>query len=128
MDTKLTKQEYVELKLNIKNWILSIDHEEKIPENITALNFGLYEPYGIELIGAKEYDPDDDDWACEEDFVPSQRDCPNIEISEDIYWEDFLNTIVKILKEFTVELKDLNILKVKHITCGFCDGDLVVIK
>ncbi len=38
------------------------------------------------------------DWACEEDFVPTQRDCPNFEVVEDIKWEDFLNVIIEIYK------------------------------
>ncbi|MDF2858168.1 MAG: hypothetical protein K0Q87_4019 [Neobacillus sp.] len=44
---------------------------EVLPKEIKALNTGLFSPYGIELIGAKVYDPEDDDWACEEDFVPA---------------------------------------------------------
>lgn len=128
MNTQLHKQDYEGIKQTIRKWIISIDQEEKLPEGIKALNFGLFEPYGIELIGAKEYDPNDNDWACEEDFVPNQRECPDIEVSGDIEWEDFLNTIVQILKELTIDLKDLDVLKIEHITAGFCDGDLVVIK
>lgn len=55
-------------------------------------------------------------------------ECPYIENSINIGWEDFLNTIAQILKELTTELKDLDILRVEHITTGFCDGDLVVVK
>lgn len=125
---KLSKQEYDSTKESIKEWIVSIDKEEELQSDIKVLNFGLYEPYGIELIGSKEYDEGDDDWACEEDFVPNQRNCLNIKVSSNTEWEDFLKAIVEILKEVTVELMDLNLLKVEHITTGFCDGDLVVVK
>lgn len=128
MDIQLHKQEYEDLRQSIKEWIISINQEEKLPEGINALNFGLFEPYGVELIGAKRYDPNDDDWACEEDFVPKQRECPGIEVSKDIDWEDFLNIIVRILKELIVDLKELDFLKIEHITTGFCDGDLVAIR
>jgi len=128
MSTQLSNQEYTKLKQCIKDWIVSINREEKLPKGIKALNFGLFEPYGIELIGAKEYDSEDDDWACEEDFVPEHRECPNVEVYEDIGWEDFLNTVVQILVELIEELKELDILKVEHITTGFCDGDLVVVR
>ncbi|MHC1686074.1 MAG: hypothetical protein AB6733_24620 [Clostridiaceae bacterium] len=128
MGIQLSEQKYIELKECIKKWIISINDEEKLPKDIVALNFGLYEPYGIELIGAKEYDAEDDDWACEEDFEPNQRDCADFEIDSELEWEDVLDIVVKILKELTVELGDLDILKVQHITTGFCDGDLVVVK
>lgn len=128
MCSQLSGEKYEEIKKNIREWILSINEKESIPAEIEALNFGLFEPYGIELIGANAYDVEDDDWACEEDFIPRQRMCPNIDVSEEIEWEDFLNTNVQILKELTEELKKLDIFRVKHITTGFCDGDLVVVK
>ena len=43
-----------------------MNENEILPENILALNFGLYEPYGIEMIGSANYDTEDDDWACDE--------------------------------------------------------------
>lgn len=116
------------VKETIKNWILEVNKQEFLPKEITALNFGLFEPYGIELIGSKCYDPNDDDWACEEDFEPLQRVCPELNISLNMDWEDVLDMIVKILKELLLELENIEILKVEHITTGFCDGDLVIIK
>lgn len=117
-----------DLKEKIKYWILDIDKIEELAEDITALNFGLFEPYGIELIGSKIYDKENDDWACEEDFVPKNRTCPNISILEDIDWEIVLETMTEILKEIVYELKDTKLLNVKNITTGFCDGDLVAVK
>jgi len=55
---------------------LRINEAETLPEGIKALNFGIYEPYGVEVIGSFCYDLHDDDWACEEDFVPEERSCP----------------------------------------------------
>lgn len=112
----------------IKNWILRINKEETLPKNIVALNFGLFEPYGIELIGSKYYNSEDDDWACEEDFEPIERTCPELNISEDMNWEDVLDMIVDILKELVSELNDIEIFKIKHITTGFSDSELVIIK
>ncbi len=126
--TELSNEKYFDIKNCIKNWIVSINEEEKLPEGIVAINFGLFEPYGIELIGSKQYDAEDDDWACEEDFEPQNRECPQFEISEDFNWEYVLEIITKILKELVNELANLEILNVEHITTGFCDGDLVVIK
>jgi len=116
------------IKDTIKDWILRINDEEILPENIKALNFGIFEPYGIELIGSSTYDEEDDDWACEEDFIPEERVCNELNISGEYDWETVLNEIQLILKELIDELKDLPLLNVIHITTGFSDGDLVVVK
>ena len=39
------------VKKIVKEWIMRVNDENILPEDIIALNFGLYEPYGIELIG-----------------------------------------------------------------------------
>ncbi|MDS0527415.1 hypothetical protein NNC19_17120 [Clostridium sp. SHJSY1] len=116
------------VKKIIKEWILRINNEEALPNDIESLNFGLFEPYGIELIGALNYDAEDDDWACEEDFIPKERECPELNIDSDCDWETVLNEIQMILKELVDELSDLSLLNVNHITTGFCDSDLVVVK
>lgn len=116
------------IKDTIKDWILRINDEEILPNNIKALNFGIFEPYGIELIGSSTYDLEDDDWACEEDFVPEERVCNELNISDEHDWQTVLNEIQLILKELIDELKDLPLLNVNHITTGFSDGDLVVVK
>lgn len=112
----------------IKQWILAIEEEQNMPTDIVALNFGLFQPYGIELIGASCYDAENDDWACEEDFVPEHRFCPALKISGSKKWEEVLEDIVVILKEIIEELPDLKLWKVEHITTGFSDGDLVKIR
>ena len=112
----------------IKEWIQRINEDEILPKDVVALNFGLYESYGIELIGSANYDEEDEDWACEEDFVPMERSCPDLGIDDTYDWESVLKEIETILKELVQELKDLPILKVEHITTGFCDGDLILVK
>lgn len=116
------------VKKVIKEWILKINNEKVLPDNIEALNFGLFQPYGIELIGALIYDADDDDWACEEDFIPKERVCSELNIDDECDWKTVLNEIQIILEELVDELKGLPLLNVKHITTGFCDGDLIVVK
>ncbi|EGK8183289.1 hypothetical protein IO457_001756 [Campylobacter coli] len=116
------------IKQSIKEWILEINRQEALPKGIVALNFGLFEPYGIELIGAENYDENDDDWACEEDFVPKLRICPALEIPSDLEWESVLELMIDILKELVMELKHIKLLQVPHISTGFCDGDLEIIK
>ena len=117
-----------DIKEIVKQWILSIDKEQSIPEGIVALNFGLFEPYGIELTGAKCYDDKNDDWACEEDYVPEHRTCSDLNIPANKGWEDVLNDMAALLKELIRELPDLQLWQVEHITTGFSEGDLIKIK
>ena len=56
------------MKKQIEDWLLELSHNEVIPENIVALNFGIFESengYCVYLIGSESYDADDDDWACD---------------------------------------------------------------
>ena len=116
------------LKEAIRNWLITIDKTDELSSDIVALSFNLYEPYDLELVGSAWYDEEDDDWACEEDFEPTQRNCPDFVITDNLKWEDVLEMVAGILKELVNELSDLNLLKVKHIAAGFVDGDLIVIK
>lgn len=126
---RLTDAQYFNLKEQIKDWILQIDEEESLPKGIKVLHFILLNPYSIELIGSKVYNSDDDEWIFREDFSPEERQCPDLEIDENLPWEPFLKTVVRILKELsTNELKNIDLFKVPYITTGFTDGDIVSIR
>lgn len=116
------------LKEVIKKWIVNVDRTEELPSDIVALCFNIYEPYGIEMVGSTWFDKDDEDWACDEDFEPTQRSCPDFEISDKLEWEEVLEIVVAILKDLINELPDIKLLKVDHIAVGFTDGDLTIIK
>lgn len=68
-----SKTSYNKVKTSIKNWILEIDKTEQIPADIIAFSFNLYEPYGIELVGTKWFDEENEDWACDEEYRPLQK-------------------------------------------------------
>ncbi|MEG1586733.1 MAG: hypothetical protein RR346_07650 [Bacteroidales bacterium] len=126
---RLTDAQYFNLKEQIKDWILRIDEEEILPKGIKVLHFSLLEPYAIELVGSKVYNTDDDEWIYREDYVPEERVCPDLELEEDLPWEPFLKTIVRILKELSSnELKDIDLLKVPYLTTGFTNRDVVSIR
>lgn len=124
------------IKAIIEQWLLFIDEHEPVPRNIVALNFNIWEAveetgascYTIELTGSKCYDPNDDDWACQEDFEPHERNCDSLQLCSSLHWEDVLNTLVDVLKELKEELKNTSIFSVEHVTAGFADGELTVIK
>lgn len=124
------------VKATVKQWLLFIAEYETLPNDIIALNFNLWEAveengqscYTLELTGSKQYDAENDDWACEEDFDPRERNCDALQLSSEIPWEEVLNGLVEVLKELKKELKVISLFQVKHITVGFAEGDLIVIK
>lgn len=120
------------IKDTVKQWIMSIEREQNMPEDIVALNFvlfeGVSEPYGIYLTGSKSYSEGNDDWACEVDYEPCHLTCPTLDIPSSQKWDEVLNEMIVLLKEFVQELPDLRLWQVEHITVGFPDGDLMKIK
>jgi len=91
------------VKNKIKKWLLDIDRQENLPNDIVALNFNISEPYELELIGSSWYDDEDPDWACDDDFVPDDCFLPLEEIHEEVHWEQVLSMITEILKEIVAE-------------------------
>lgn len=120
----------------IKQWLLFIEAQESVPDDIVALNFNIWEAaeetgascYTLELTGSRHYDPQNDDWACEEDFEPRERNCDSLQISSKLPWEDVQNTLAEVISDLKDELHDTSIFRVPHITVGFADGELIVIK
>lgn len=123
------------LEKKLQGWLEKIASKEQPSSNIKALNFGFFENsenyYSIYLIGSKEYDANDQDWACNEDFVPVDKyfHVKHKSISS-LDCEQFLDlvktTLPKVLE--SDNLKESFFSKVQHITTGFDDGDLVEIQ
>lgn len=125
---------FEDLEALVSNWIKVLSKEEHVPANIKALNFGMFESengYVVHMYGSEEYDPKDDAWSYNEDYVPKNR-CLEFEQKEikEMHWEDFQSSIVKALKNIldSNPIEEIKIFKVKNITTGFDDGDLINIK
>lgn len=74
-----------------EDWLNELFAKEKVPGHIIAFNFGLYESNeGIQLYitGSSEWDMEDDDWACNNNYFPQNR-YPDITFYKnlDILWE-----------------------------------------
>ncbi|MGL4108941.1 hypothetical protein [Clostridium sp. LP20] len=120
-----------ELKGLILEWIKKVDEKDKVQDDIEGLNFGLYESskgYCMYLIGAKFYDEEDDDWACNEDFRPIDKYLKALPINKEISYAGVIDSVVKIIKNIIKENSYLDLFKVKHITTGFDNGELYIIK
>lgn len=86
------------METQIINWILTISKSEQIPEGIKAVNIGLVETengYTLYMVGSNEYDAEDSDWACNEDFVPENK---YLVVEGDSFnkmpWDHFLKEVV----------------------------------
>lgn len=125
----IKKTQDEKMKDTIGKWLIQINQKEKLPQNIVALNFNLYEGlYALDLIGSATYDESDEDWACNEDFIPGLRRCPSLEIPDDKSWEKVLKIVESILRDLIREMPDIELFKVRHIAVGFVDGNLIIIK
>ena len=122
-----------EIQQLISFWINRIDAKEQIPQSIKAFNFGIIETendYQTYLVGTKNYDLENDDWACEEDFTPTERYLSLGTDSKKWNWEE-IQSIVKTGIEKFIETRILPLTfvhKAEYLTTGFDDGDLKRIK
>ena len=110
------------MKKQIEDWLLELNHNEVIPENIVALNFGIFESengYCVYLIGSESYDVDD--------YEPVDKYL-NIE-GVDVDPDKFLNEVITILLDIiSLEKVSAWLLHTKYITVGFDDGVLEKIR
>jgi hypothetical protein len=103
-----------------------------VPEDVAAFSFNLFEPasseisFGVELIGAKFFDPNDDDWACDDSWQiePRRLGIPKDWSSCD--WGTCLrrmhDLIDQILRTDNQAFAALN--QRKAVAVGFVDGSL----
>lgn len=105
--------------------------DTEIPEEIIAFNINIYEsPFSVEVVGSSEFDLDDDDWACNEDWIPKIRMNP---MSDELFgssWDEAQENIMIMAKSYLESsLKNVNKLKsAKAFALGFVDGNLSYVK
>ena len=100
-----------------------------LPQETVAINFNLYEDgnnvWSIEMIGASEFDEDDEDWACEEVFAT--RETPYV-ISKKSDWKTIQKLFTLLIKKYLKKGKYSNILKnYLAIGIGFVDGNVSIL-
>jgi len=116
------------MEQKIHNWLTEISNEGNLPEDCQAIYIGLFEnetgDYMLHFLGSTEFDPEDDDWACENenDFLPKIRYLES-GVSNEIDWKSFQDEVVSIIKTLKSE-KNLVLSQVKNIAVGFDSGDL----
>ncbi|RGE40593.1 hypothetical protein DZC30_19975 [Comamonas testosteroni] len=102
--------------------------------DIAAFSFNLYEPagvpgvkFGIELIGAASFSPDDPDWPCDEIWSPDPRgiDIPLSFSGSD--WEACLAKAKALVADYLSSPSGHWLQAGEAVGIGFVDGDLEVI-
>lgn len=102
-----------------------------LPEDIVAACFNIYEDadnsWSLELVGCSSFDPDDDDWACDEVSDFGTRDNPFTWNSKGD-WETVLADLKKKLTRYLETGRSADKLKkLDGVAVGFVDGDLIIL-
>ena len=118
-----------EVKRRIHAWIDRIDKREWIPPSIKAFNIGITETaddYYTYLVGANNYQPENDDWACEEGFIPREKYLSLGEGSKKWTWKEIESIVKAGVEEFIqFRIAPLTFIhKAEYLTTGFDEGDL----
>jgi hypothetical protein len=113
---------------SISNWINEITKEGPLPPHCKAILIGLFEgekDYVIYFSGSVEFDPEDDDWACqdENDYEPKNKyHYSGVPTTEN--WEVFQASVIESIR--TIRQNANTILnQTKNIAVGFDSGDLI---
>ena len=99
-----------------------------VPNEVVAFGFNVYDDgdndWSMELVGTSEFDVDDEDWLCNEVTDFNTRENP-FQWSKEAEWEEVLEDIVHVLKEYLKSGQYANALKEKSgVGVGFVDGDI----
>lgn len=102
-----------------------------IPNEVAAFGFNLYDDgdndWSMELVGTSEFDVDDEDWLCNEVTDFNTRENP-FQWSKEAEWEEVLEDIVHVLKEYLKSGQYADALKEKSgVGVGFVDGDIEIL-
>ena len=120
----------IQNEMDFSRWLDSQLNVE-IPAEVIAFNINVYEsPFIVEIVGSNEFDAEDEDWACNEDWVPRVR---SIEVSNEFFgnsWEVAEQNIVKMARSFfrSSYINASKLKQAKAFAVGFVDGNLNLIK
>ena len=113
------------INVEFQSWIESITERP----SLEAINIGLFQSqdsFTAYLIGSNEYDPNNDDWACNEDFIPSNKYLVlNVDLTE---WHSVQQLVVESVQQIINSGQQTILNCAPNVTVGFDDGDLEKVK
>ena len=115
-------------------WLDNLLENNEMPEDTAAFNFNLYEEsedssehiYGVQLIAADRFEPEDGEWACYEAWS-SEEDifCVDTSDEEDTSAQYAQKLIGEMVSEYLASGKYRDILLgTQAVGIGFVDGDI----
>lgn len=94
-----------------------------------AFNFNIYEnkkDFSVEFVATSSFDPDDEDWACDE--IYASRNDNNEFYFDASDWESAEEKVQELITEYLKNGEYSHKLKsVQAVACGFVDGDLTIL-
>ena len=128
-DAKNISQDLLD-KNKVSIWIDDVLKQD-ISEDIKGICFNLYDDgedkWSMELVGTRDFDIDDSDWACEEITNFGTRTNPFV-WHKAAPWDKVLEEMILVLKEYLENGKYAKILKSQSgIGVGFTDGELEIL-
>lgn len=112
-------------------WIDSLSLDG-IPEGVKGFCFNLYDGcddchWSMELIGADDFDRDDEDWACGEVTDFASRECL-FRWEKPQKWDGALAEMTELLAQYLDHGKYADVLKSRDgVGVGFTDGDIEIL-
>lgn len=118
----------------IETWlndVLEYKVPPQIPSVIRAFCFNLYEggngDWSMELVGTESFDPDDEDWACDEITDFGTREEP-LSWKKEADWNEVLSEVSSALKHYLENGSHADVLKSRlGVAVGFTDGNLEIL-
>lgn len=117
-------------EISLSDWIGNIFQSKNLSSNIVALYFGYFETkhgYMVYCTGSAEYDDEDPDWACNEDFIPANKyfnpDKALIKLDWMAFEDKMNDSIIEILAAKSSYIPK----SIKHICSGFDEEDLTLL-
>ena len=81
----------------------------------------------MELVGTESFDPENEDWICEEVTDFETRDDP-FAWEQEAGWEEILEEVILVLKEYLENGLYADLLKSRcGVGVGFVDGDVEIL-
>ncbi|MGX5203251.1 hypothetical protein [Aliikangiella sp. IMCC44632] len=120
----------IETQKDFSNW-LDKQLDVEIPGDIIAFNININEsPFNIEIVGSTEYDAEDEDWACSEDWIPQAR---SISVSQQYFgdsWEDAQKNLYDLCKVYINSDSPIakKLSSATAFAIGFVDGNLQIVE
>ncbi len=114
----------------IENWLNTV-LAKPFPKKVVAVGFNLYEDdeneWSMEVVGASRFDPQDDDWLCEEVTDFDTREDP-LAWTKAAEWDEVHREVAAHLKKYLQNgLYADKLRKLKGVAVGFVDGDLEIL-